>query len=151
MRPITRSVLIAAVGVCILVGIHGALNGCTTLSQAAQIEAMSETDYIAWRNTLVAQVSIVAEAALAEDEIEAADMEKIASVLTVIGGSNQVEAGKIAEWIDLSGYKAALLHLTLLELNSKLVAGGAYVDGLLTARGKEIFIHLGAALNDIAS
>ena len=37
--------------------------GCTTLSKVPQIEDMEETEFIAWRNTLVAQVKIVAQAA----------------------------------------------------------------------------------------
>lgn len=124
--------------------------GCTTLSQAPQIEEMSEPDFIAWRTTLVAQVGIVAEAAVAEGEIDPADLEKIASVLTVIGGSNAVEAGELAEWIDLSGYKAALLNLAILELDSKLAAGGGYIDGILSERGKEVLTHLGAKLQAVA-
>jgi len=145
-----RVLVVALIGALALVGAALILPGCTTLSQVAQIEEMSDADFILWRNTLVAQVGVVAQAAVDEGEIEPADLEKIASVLTVIGGSNAVEAGALAEWIDLSGYKAALLQLAILELDSKLAAGGGYIDGVLSARGKEVLIHLGSKLQAVA-
>ena len=116
----------------------------------ADLEAMSDAEWITWRTETVLQAKIVAQAAVEEGAVEPGDLEAIASVLTVIGGSNAVEAGAIAEWLDLSGYKAALLQLAILELDGKLVAGGSYADGILSERGKELFVHLGAAFQEAA-
>ncbi len=126
-----------------------AVSGCTTLGQVDDIPDMTEPEWIAWRTTLVEQIGTVAESAYAEGEVSGEDLDAAASIITVIGGSNTVEAGQLAEWLDLSGYKAALLKLTILELDSKLVAGGAYIDGLLGPRGKELLIFLGARLEEI--
>lgn len=133
-----------------------ALTSCTLLAPlfsddpVAQITAMSESEFIAWRNTAVEEVAIVAEAAYAEGAISADDINTTASVLAVIAGENAVEAGQLAQWIGASPAMAGLLKLAMLELNSSLVAGGAYVDGLLGARGKELLLALAARLAEIA-
>lgn len=153
MRTLTRTLLIAVVGTLTLAGAAALLPGCTLLGGATQVEAlaaMPEPEWLAWRNKAVLEVKITAGAALEEGALSASDLEAVASVLTVIGGSNQVEAGQLAEWLELSGYKAALLELAILELDSKLVAGGVYVDGVLGPRGKELLINLGAALQEVA-
>lgn len=158
MRPIHRSFLIAAVGACTLVGFAAVLPGCTILSALIggeeaikDLGSMPEQEWIAWRSTAVKEVAIVTQGFHDEGKIDSETLEKAASVLAVIGNKNAVEAGELSKWIDVQGWKSSILALAILHLDSKLVAGGAYVDGLLTARGKEVFIHLGAALNDIAS
>lgn len=153
MRAIPRTLLIALVGALTLTGAAMLLPGCTLLGGAGQVEslaAMPEPEWIAWRTKAVLEVEIAAGAVIEEEVIAASDLEALASILTVIGGTNSVEAGQLAEWLGQTGYKAALLELAILELDAKLSAGGLYEGGLLGPRGKELLIHLGAALQGVA-
>lgn len=152
-----RRLLIATVGGLTLFGASFVLPGCSLLKAAlggeeavADLAALPEPEWIVWRNKATLEVKIAAQAALEEDALTASDLEKVASVLAVMGGDNPVEAGALAEWLDLSGYKAALLQLAILNLDEKLAAGGLYPDGYLGPRGKELLLHLANALQEAA-
>lgn len=121
-------------------------SGCSMLRGVTQLDTMDAAELDRFSARMSLQIELVARAALAEGDITAEALDRVASALEgLVAGS----AAPLSVTLDLQGYSALALLLVLSELDAELDARGAY-DGPGWVGAQRVLGDVAVALRRVA-
>jgi hypothetical protein len=124
---------------------------CSTLQGVTRMDEMSDEEFSQWSNTAANQVALFAKAGIEEGDLTKEQVGQLAEKMRgVADGSYGGSIGDLVMEMDFHGYKGLALALLLQEFGEYLVKADAYVDGLLSERGRAAIDAVAYALDKVA-
>lgn len=126
---------------------------CWTVREAQRLEQMSDDEVDAFAQRVSIQVGVVAQALVAEGDLDPSDLATIAAALEgLAAGTTAPTAGGLAGAIGVEGYGAAALTLAVIELDAELSRRGALEPGgAMSPRACLVLSAVAARLSQVAS
>ncbi len=125
---------------------------CSTVSDLPRLDTMDEPEFAFYVESASTQAAAIAEVGLGAGTFSIEGVLAVAAAMDALShGTTAVALGELTGALDLGGWENLAITLGTVELDAALHKRGAYVDGVLGPRGREVLEAVASKLRAVAT